>query len=323
MEVTWQAMVILGMLLIGILVSIGLYASNSLFYDKHQTAIRKIYYGVILTIGYLLWATKAFPVSEIVGLTLLVISIVVIDLFVFQTPVITKFLSQEFKPVEAVKTIENTDEVLVAIHERILNVNQKMPKAGGNQRTASALGQTVYLPQNFNFGYMDYEDFIILNLEHFLEEFHLSMHAYPVASTNDSNDFFENINRAYDDIRYDFEFSPLHEGVKTHQAVQKLLAGESVINVKDKKSFILLPFWGLYYNTLFVIYTPADKEETTLHLADVPLILNLLYVLELWLYSYECCSKGEVVIPQNPTKNEPNDNVNSDSKDPSNIIEDP
>lgn len=277
MESTKYTIIILGILLAGIGFTIFLYIKNRKFYGENQIAIRKIYYGIVLVISYILWAFEKFPVKNVTELIMLVVSIVIIDLFVFQTPFITKFLSQEFKTTEAVETIKNVDNSLVEVLEKVSLLNRIMPKADEEWEI-----------QNYDFSYQHYERYVLPYLTKFTDNFKMKLFMYYVEYSDEepepgefvSKQFLQNTEMAYKKIREDQNFTIFGQGMRNNQVIEKLALGDNVEIIENNGTFIIFPFSGIYHNVLVVI---SSKSEVATHLADASLLLNLLHSLDDWL----------------------------------------
>ena len=186
MPVTWYTICTLSLLLSGLAFSIGLYIWNREFYLKHRVGIRKIYYGLIAITGFFLWAFNAFPVTEIKGLIALLIGIIIIDLFVFQTPDITKFMSHELKQEELVQTLNKNRGTFIELSQKLIKVNEIMPKSN-----------VPWQVENFDFSYEKYEEFVLSYLKTFTSTFELDLYSYYVESSLENNIFVNNIQLTY------------------------------------------------------------------------------------------------------------------------------
>ena len=273
LDVTWYTVLILSLLLLGLAFSVGLYIWSREFYLKHRVGIRKIYYGLIVIMGFFLWAFDAFPATKIEGLIALVISIVIIDLFVFQTPDITKFMSHELKQEELVQTINKNRGTFIELSEKLIKVNQTMPKSG-------ALWQV----DNFDFSYEKYEEFVLSYLKTFTSTFELDLYSYYVMSSEDNEVFVSNIQSTYEKIRKDHGFSIRGVGMRKRQVINTLVEGENLEILGKECSYVLFPYFGEYFNFLFVISSKKGGDVTG---ADASLLLNMLYTFDMWLISKE------------------------------------
>lgn len=273
MPVTWYTICTLSLLLSGLAFSIGLYIWNREFYLKHRVGIRKIYYGLIAITGFFLWAFNAFPVTEIKGLIALLIGIIIIDLFVFQTPDITKFMSHELKQEELVQTLNKNRGTFIELSQKLIKVNEIMPKSN-----------VPWQVENFDFSYEKYEEFVLSYLKTFTSTFELDLYSYYVESSSENNIFVTNIQLAYEKIRKDHDFSIRGVGMRKSQVIKTLVNGENIEIIGNECTYVLFPYFGEYFNSLFVISSKKGGDVTG---ADASLLLNLLYTFDMWLLSNE------------------------------------
>ncbi|MBK3493863.1 type II toxin-antitoxin system SpoIISA family toxin [Viridibacillus sp. YIM B01967] len=269
MEVKWYTVLILSLLLVEIACSVGMYIWNREFYLKHRMGIRKIYYSSIVIMGFFLWVFGAFPVSEIKGLVALVFGVIIIDLFVYQTPDITKFMSNELKQEELVQTINKNRGTFIELSEKLIKVNETMPKS-----------LAPWQVDEFDFSFDKYEEFVLLYLKTFTSSFGLDLYSYYVESSNDNSVFVSNIKNAYEKIREDHNFSIRGVGMRKRMVINTLKDGENIEIIGKEGTYVLFPYFGEYFNLLFVISSKKDGEVTG---ADASLLLNMLYTLDTWL----------------------------------------
>ncbi len=269
LAVTVYNVIFLLVLLVGISFSIGLYIWNREFYLRHRMGIRKIYYGSIVIVGSILWAFNVFPVNETKELLALVIGMVLIDLFVFQTPDITKFMSNEFKQEELVQTINKNRGTFIELSEKLIKVNETMPKS-----------MVPWQVDDFDFSFEKYEEFVLSYLQTFTSTFDLDLFAYYVESSVENDVFVSNIEFAYEKIRKDHDFTIRGVGMRKRQVIQTLAGGENIEIVSKDSSYVLFPYFGEYYNLLFVV---SSKKTTDVTGADASLLLNMLYTVDAWL----------------------------------------
>lgn len=196
-EVTWYMITILSLLLIGIAFSIALYIWNREFYLKNRVAIRKIYYGVIVLISFFLWTFGVFPDvgQKLEHLIALVISVIIIDLFVFQTPDITKFMANELKQESLVENINKNQGAFVVLSEKLLKVNEMMPKS-----------EMKWQVDEFEFTPEKYEERVLDYLKNFATEFHLDVYSYLVEASDDENVFQNNVKAVMRKLRWNMIF---------------------------------------------------------------------------------------------------------------------
>jgi hypothetical protein len=275
LEANWYMISIFSVLLVGISFSIGLYIWSREYYLKHRVAIRKIYYGLVIAVSFFLWAFNVFPNVgvKLEYLVALVISVIVIDLFVFQTPDITRFMSNELKQESLVESINKNRGTFIELSEKLIKVNEMMPKSE----------QKWHLDE-FQFTPEKYEEFVLSYLRNFASSFHLDVYSYMVESSPDENIFQENIESAYEEIRKDHDFTLRGVGMRKKQVIKTLLEGENIEILEKESSSVLFPYFGEYYNLLFVVSSRKSSEVTG---ADASLMLNMLYTFDMWLLSEE------------------------------------
>ncbi|MBS4207376.1 type II toxin-antitoxin system SpoIISA family toxin [Bacillus sp. FJAT-50079] len=275
MEANWYMITICSLLLLGIAFSIGLYIWSREFYLKHRIAIRKIYYGTVIATSFFLWAFNAFPNvgAELEYLIALVVSIVAIDLFIFQTPDITKFMSNELKQESLVESINKNRGTFIELSEKLIKVNELMPKS-----------EQKWHLEEFEFTPETYEEFVLSYLRNFTSSFHLEVYSYMVESSPNEDLFQRNIASVYEQIRLDHDFTLRGVGMRKQQVIKTLLDGENIEILEKECSSVLFPYFGEYYNLLFVVSSRKGNEVTG---ADASLMLNMLYTFDMWLLSKE------------------------------------
>lgn len=289
MEVTWYTILIFSILLLGIAFSVGLYIWSREFYLKYRVAIRKIYYGMIVLSSFFLWVFNKFPdVGEnLQHLIALVISVVVIDLFVFQTPDITKFMSNELKQEGLVESINKNRGTFIELSEKLIKVNQTMPK--------SMLDWHI---DEFEFSPENYEEAVLSYLSDFTVTFQLDLYSYMVEASPDEEEFKKNVTTAYKEIMKDHDLTLRKVGMRETQAIKTILEGENIEILESEYSSVLFPYFGEYYNLLFLVSSRKNSEVTG---ADASLMLNLLYTFDLWLQA----NKEELLSYDDEEDNEP------------------
>lgn len=270
-EVTWYTLIIFSILLIGIAISIGLYIWSREFYLNYRVAIRKIYYGLIILISFFLWAFNVFPDvgQNLEYLVALVISVIIIDLFVFQTPDITKFMANELKQETLVESIKKNRGAFVELSEKLIKVNEMVPKS-----------EMKWQVDEFEFTPEKYEEYVLSYLKNFASSFNLDVYSYMVESSDDEAIFKGNIETAYKEILKEHDFTLRGVGMRNKHAIKTLLDGENIEIIEKESNAVLFPYYGEYYNLLFVVSTRKNREVTG---ADASIMLNLLYTFDMWL----------------------------------------
>lgn len=275
MVATWYMVLIFIIFLVGIAFSIGLYIWSREFYLKHRVAIRKIYYGVVVVSSFFLWVFGVFPDvgDNLQHLIVLVISVVIIDLFVFQTPDITKFMSNELKQEGLVESINKNRGTFIELSEKLIKVNQIVPK-----------NMSDWHMDEFQFTPEKYEESVLAYLRSFASSFQLDVYSYMVESSPDEREFKKNVTAAYNEIMKDHNLSIRGVGMRSSQAIKTILEGENIEIIESDCSSVLFPYFGEYYNLIFLISSRKKSEVTG---ADASLMLNLLYTFDLWLQANE------------------------------------
>lgn len=273
LEVNLYTVLTLLILLVGIASSVVLYIWNREFYLKHRTGIRKIYYSYIVIIGASLWTFGSITINGINELIALVIGVVIIDLFVYQTPDITKFMSNELKQEELVQTINKNRGTFIELSEKLIKVNETMPKS-----------KAQWQLDEFDFSSEKYEEFVSSYLKTFTSTFGLDLYSYYVQSSDDDSVFVSNIENVYEIIREEHDFSIRGVGMRKRQVIKTLKDGENIEIIGKECTYVLFPYFGEYYNLLFVISSKKGGDVTG---ADASLLLNMLYTLDNWLISNE------------------------------------
>ncbi|CEG27755.1 type II toxin-antitoxin system SpoIISA family toxin [Bacillus sp. B-jedd] len=271
MEVTWYMVIIFLILLVGIAFSICIYIWSREFYLKHRVGMRKIYYGLIVFVSFLLWAFGAFPDvgQNLQNLIALVISVIIIDLFVFQTPDITKFMSNELKQENLVESINKNQDTIVELSEKLIKVNEMMPKS-----------EIKWQVDEFEFTPEKYEEYVLSYLRNFGSSFNLDVYSYHVESSSDQAIFKGNVESAYKKVLKEHDFTLRGIGMRNKHAIKTLLDGGNIEIIEKDRNAVLFPYYGEYYNLLFVV---SSRKERVVTGADASLMLNLLYTFDMWL----------------------------------------
>ena len=248
---------------------------------RKRVAIRKSYYGFIVSASSLLWVFGAFPDvgNKFEFLIALVISVVIIDIFVFQTPDVTKFMSNELRQESLVETINKNRGTFIELSEKLMVVNEIMPK--NQQKWHVEIGEDE---GEFNFSLEKFDEFVLSYLNNFGNRFKMEIYSYTVISTENENEFIESIENAYDEIVEEHDFTHRDLGMRKRRAVSTLSTGQNIEILGGKNSAVIFPYFGEYYNFIYVISSRAGNDVTG---ADASLLLNMLYTFDLWLLSEE------------------------------------
>lgn len=276
MENSLINVIVIGIFLLLLVGSVVFYLWSKVLYEDNRIGIRKIYYGVLTIAVYILWATSKLPLNQVNELLVLVVSAVLIDLFIFQTPDITKIFNAELKQNDVAQNIKSKRATVIKLNEKIQEVNRIMPKAN-EPWSLDGL-------EDFDFSSEKYEQFMLNYLNRFTEPFKMNLYMYYVESAVVEDEFKDKIREAYEKIRKDHDFSIKNVGMRKKVLVSELEKGDSIEILEKDCSYVLFPFFGVYYNHLFVISTSNGYEATA---SDASLLVNMLYTAESWLVSHE------------------------------------
>ncbi|SEO06513.1 Toxin SpoIISA, type II toxin-antitoxin system [Terribacillus saccharophilus] len=274
MAVTGYMIAFLILVLVGIAISIVLYIWDKNYYLKHRVAIRKIYYFIIVLGSCLLWMFGLFPNvgTNLQYLIAIVIGVVIIDLFVFQTPDITKFMTNELKQETLVEKINKNYDSLSELSNKLIKVNEMMPRG------------IRWEFGDFDYSAEAYEDYALDYLRNYTDEFKLEIYSYFVESSEASEVFNKNVEKAYKLICKEHDLDIRGVGMREKRAIRTLIEGKNIEILDKNGSSVVFPYFGEFYNFLFVVTTKDDNEVMG---ADASLLLNLLYTFDAWLVAYQ------------------------------------
>lgn len=260
-----------GLVLALLVVSIVLYYWHQKVYFKYRIFMRKLYYSVVLITGFIAYAMGDFPVSTPAELGILVVLVVFVDLAIFQTPDITKFMNQEFKHEEVEETVHKREDMVALQGMKLMVVNQIIRKV-----------KEEWLADDIDMTHEEYEDFVRTYLENFTNEFDMGLLTYYVPSSDDSTAYKNDLDDTYSKIREKFKFDIRSVGMRKRQVINRLESGNSIIIIEKDSSYAIVPFSprNFSYNFIFVVHT---KNGETLNETDAALVTNMLYMLEMWM----------------------------------------
>lgn len=141
-----------------------------------------------------------------------------------------------------------------------------------------------WIMEDFEFTSEKYEETVLSYLRQFASEFQLDVYAYTVEADPDEAKFNENVTDAYKKVMKDHDLSLRGVGMRQAQAIKTILKGENIEIIEGESSSVLFPYFGEYYNLLFLVSSRKKKAVTG---ADASLMLNLLYTFDLWLQANE------------------------------------
>ncbi|MGK7379594.1 type II toxin-antitoxin system SpoIISA family toxin [Planococcus sp. 1R117A] len=283
-------------LLVGMVASIGLYWQNREFYLNNRTLIRKIYYVSVVVGGVALWSANNFPFNTIKEFTALAAGIVIIDLFVFQTPDVTKFMVGEFKADEIKENINKKAFAVEKISEKLMKLNESL-----------VLLQNDWELERFDYSYEKYMRNLTDYLKTFMDEFGMDLYPYQIDAPDDRAQLNNAIKGVYRNIMSDLNFTMRDVGMSESQAVDTLEKGESIEVFQKGDSHVIFPYFGKYFNILFVISsrnndelkddgTPSGTVTGIVNGADASLLLNMIYTFDLWLDGF--ITEQQVIHPE-------------------------
>lgn len=244
-------------------------------YNLRKMLIRKAYYGLIIIVGLILFWLGELA-TDIPTLAMLAILVVLVDLAVFQTPNITKFMSHEFNHDVLDEAMVNSNKRLALSLEKLVSVN--------------AINKRIWheeaLP-NFDFTWLKYEEYILKYLHDFAQAHNMEVIPYyitldeePVKQEDKQERLKKHIERTYKIIEKKHEFTLLSVGMKSRTVVRKLADGESITIGKSSGSFVLIPYFGTYHNSIIVLKATGETDVSP---HDTAMVLNMLFVLDAWL----------------------------------------
>lgn len=274
--------------LIFLIVTIPIYMFWREFYINNRVALRKFFYGIVLVFVATLWYQDKFPFVSVPELTIFLVSLIIIDLMIFQTPDITKFLANELKHEQVEETF---DENRGGAYEDLLSKLNKMNEViEYNEEHFQTRITDFSNPTN-------YINFINDYLEDFIQGSSAKSYIYYIDS---ENSLLEGIERAYNKVDEHFSFSYIQLGMRKHRFLKKLAEGLSVeimtqspqffSNIVDAlavkkqtesaESYMLFVYSGEYHSVLFLL---ASNQEFGATGANTPIIQNLLRSADMWI----------------------------------------
>ena len=289
MNFAWYEILMMVVFFIGLSGTTILYAINKSFYISNRIGIRKLYYMAILISAFVLWVTKSFPVQTVGELTFLLVGVVLVDLFLFQTPDITKFLNQEFKHEELEKSASISDKLLTLTGKKILAVNSVFPN-----------GDEEWQETDFDFNRTpdslpDYESYLSQHLDTYMRDFDITwLPFYVPSSDGNPAQLLEGVEETYEKIRAtpSLTFTSLNVGMRKRRLIRELADAKSIVFskklyevdwdllsqqkipvIQQQESYVLVPFFGFYFNHIFVL---KHTGELALNENDASLLVNML-----------------------------------------------
>lgn len=286
MEASRLVVVILGLLLAILLLSIIGYGWNRTYYLNNRIIIRKVYYWLVLLVSLIFFASGNFPFNSVIELTAFAIAVVIIDLFVFQTPDIKSFMNNELKQEELEEDVVQKSQTVENLTNKLFTVNDSMN-----------LLHDDWQLDDFDYSYTKYTKNLEKYLETFCLEFGMNLYLYEIEKNENEDEFRENIKVAYKEMIKDLNFSVRDVGMIEAKAVRTLEEGVSIEVIETSGMHVLLPYYS-HLNLLVVVSTrPKIQVETsaseslaapkgiTINGADASILLMLMNAFDLWLLS--------------------------------------
>lgn len=255
-----------------ILGSIFFYFFQKKLYLNYRIFIRKLYYGLIFSFGFLLYIENVFPVNTLAELSILMVIIVVVDLSIFQTPDITKFMSQEFKHQEIEQTFHENEDLVIHFGLKLNNVNQIITEL-----------KEVSPADNIKWTRLAYEELLTSYLSSFGGNFKMKIFPYYIESSEDNEEFKSKIEEAYTKIKGTFNFGLKSVGMRKRSVINRLEDGNSIIIIDKENSYAIVPYFPKNISYNYLIALTSENEYTILNETDAALITNMLFTLETWL----------------------------------------
>ncbi|WP_114167056.1 type II toxin-antitoxin system SpoIISA family toxin [Exiguobacterium sp. TNDT2] len=286
MEKTRLTITIVVIGLLFLLSTIPIYMFQREFYINNRVAIRKFFYGVIL-LGVVLWIFDNFPFETVPELTIFLVSVIIIDLMIFQTPDITKFLTNELKH----EQVEETFDKNRGAYEDLLSKLNKMNEViEDNEEFFQTEVMDFTDPEN-------YVSFINDYLEDFIQESTAKSYIYYI---DPDVPLIQGIESAYNEVYKQFPFTYSQLGMRKSHFFKKLAEGSSIEIMKQppftfsttknffgrnkltesSESYMFFVYSGEYHSLLFLL---ASNQEFGATGANTPIIQNLLRTADMWI----------------------------------------
>lgn len=269
MSVFMIGMLAILFLLGGLIIFIGVKPDK---YVENQQFLRKVFYFVFIT--FLIFETgfKEIDITDWKTLSVFVIFSVFIDLTIFQTPSITKFLNAEFQESNyVVKTIQKNEEALEYTNKKVQNLTEVISKT-----------PLYFEDKDFVTNWRKYKEELIeyLNLYTDTFQFNIAIFGFKLIESEEEltpeiEKVFNKVEICYNKSINDSEWrDELIKNLSDGQAINFINKGEdkeSVHNRDFKKDIWIVPFYGESYNMLIGLRSTGIE----LNGVDASHILNL------------------------------------------------
>ncbi len=275
-------------LLISLFLSIVGYGVDRTFYLTHRIIIRKTYYWLVLLITLILFGSGNFPFNSVSQFTAFAFALVLIDLFVFQTPDIKSFMNNELKQEELEEDVVQKSQTVENLTSKLFAVNQSMNQLYSDWEL-----------DDFDYSFEKYRKNFEKYLDTFCVKFGMHLYLYEIEKTEHEDEFRENIKFAYREMVTNMKFSVRDIGMREAKAVQTLEEGVNIEVIEKNGMHVLLPYYS-HFNLLVVVSTrPKLQQETgegqlekltaskeiAINGADASILLMLMNAFDLWLLS--------------------------------------
>lgn len=305
MTITWYTITAVSILILGMAYTIYFYFASREIYNEFRIGYRKVYYVYMLIVGSLLWMFGAFPAPNLATLVAFVIGIIVMDLFIFQTPDITKFMSNEFKHDGGlVNQLKETEDSSIRMRQQLQFVNNYMPKRD----------KSWVLTDGFNFAPENFHEHTEAILQQYGDMFGLHVVPFSLVAGNLSDDETEAeaeatpetrtqtipepnqemdegiLTQVIDYIYEAFNLSNNMLGMRKKKLVRKLKEQESVEFFKNKQGAVIFPYRGEYIDMVIYVYPKMeDNTDKAINATgyDALLLINMLHTFDLYAKSVE------------------------------------
>lgn len=311
MTITWYTIIAVLILIGGMGYTIYFYFASREIYNEFRIGYRKVYYVYMLIIGSLFWMFGVFPASNLATLGAFVIGMIVMDLFIFQTPDITKFMSNEFKHDGGlVNQLRETEDSSIRMRQQLQFVNNYMPKRD----------KSWELTDGFDFTPTSFHEYTEEILQQYGDTFGLHVVPFSLVAENSSDDETESesetteetrtqatpepnqemdediLNQVIDYIYEEFKLNNNMLGMTKKKLVRKLKEQESVEFFKNKQGAVIFPYRGEYIDMVIYVYPKMeDSTEKAINATgyDALLLINMLHTFDLYVKSIEESMAGE------------------------------
>ncbi|WP_026828268.1 type II toxin-antitoxin system SpoIISA family toxin [Exiguobacterium artemiae] len=321
MKIEWYTIASILFLLAFMLYTIYRYFVSRDIYNEQRIGYRKIYYVYMLTVGSLFWGFKVFPAEDLATLGAFLVGVIVMDLFIFQTPDITKFMANEFKHDGGlVNQLRETEDSSIRMSQQLQFVNSYMPK----RKQDLVFGENFDLSEEkFLFSTQSivkqYGDTFGLNVIQFSlrrssedelepqqepqqelqqepqqelqQEPQQELQQEPQQEPQPIQELNEEILKDIVDYLYKaFDLNSNILGMKKKTLVKKLKDQESVEFFKKKQGAVIFPYRGEYTDVAYYVYPKIeDDSEKRVNATgyDALLLINMLHAFDLYVKSKE------------------------------------